>query len=507
MKQSNFIITIASTVVFALLFYKNSVGLNVAIFGIITSVLIAVFKKDFIRSRLNKVVLAGFALSAIAFGLYGSPFAIILSLMSFAMLFGLHTAEPLKNILVSFPNFFASYFMSWNDFIKSMGETMRLRRSLSIIKLARITLIPLLIIIVFIALYSAGSNFFGKIVADILNNLGNYLEIIFKNVNIVLILVLILGLFFSVIHSLKLLSTWFSKLDQGYIDDLLRTRKAQSGFMNRMLDLKYEYKSAVFLFYTLNALLLALLAVEIKNVWFGFSWEGEFLKPLVHEGTIVLIFTILISIALTAYFFRRNLNFYSKNKNLLVLAKVWIALNAVLVVSVAIRNYYYIQHFALAYKRIGVYFFLLLCFIGLLLLWYKLVHKKSTYYLIRSNAIVAYSGLILLLLVNWDVVIAKYNFSHSSTAFIHLDFMKTLSDKALPYLDLTEEEKAQIEAEQIEAIPFYKPGYFERSFYNDDVEYKKQKFLKKYRSKSWLEINLAERKAYELLTEKSLNKE
>ena len=52
-----------------------------------------------------------------------------------------------------------------------------------------------------------------------------------------------------------------------------------------------------------------------------------------------------------------DLNFYQKNKWLRYGAYAWLFQNAVLVVSVLFRDYYYIAHMGLAYKRIGVLVF------------------------------------------------------------------------------------------------------------------------------------------------------
>jgi len=84
-------------------------------------------------------------------------------------------------------------------------------------------------------------------------------------------------------------------------------RKIRRSFRN--LDLQIEYKSGVFLLSSLCVLLIGLLYLEISNVWIGFQWEGELLKELVHEGTYILIVAIIISMGLTIYYFRKNLNF------------------------------------------------------------------------------------------------------------------------------------------------------------------------------------------------------
>ena len=103
----------------------------------------------------------------------------------------------------------------------------------------------------------------------------------------------------------------------------------------------------------------------------------------VHEGTWLLVFSVFLSAAIALFFFKGNLNYFSKNKWLKRLTIVWIAQNLVMVISVMLRNYWYITYFGLAYKRIAVLFFLLLTMIGLITIIIKILNKKSSYYLWR----------------------------------------------------------------------------------------------------------------------------
>ncbi len=100
-----------------------------------------------------------------------------------------------------------------------------------------------------------------------------------------------------------------------------------------------------------------------------------------------------------------------------------------------IRDYYYIKLSGLAYKRIGVLFFLLLVLFGLVTICLKIVYKKTTYYLLRVNA----WAVILLLAgasaVDWDMTIARYNIQHNDRAPLDLSFLLSLSPRTLPLLE------------------------------------------------------------------------
>ena len=498
MKLPTSVITLFSVIAFGLLFYQHDLGINVALYALLTILLFTLFKKGFFKSSLNLIVASGFALSALSYGIYGSPFAMSMTVLSFFILFGLHSSIGFKNLLYAIPNTMATYFHAWEDFFNALFENRFFKKQLKLSKWFRIAFIPLLVVGVFILLYSLGSSHFAKWFSTVFREFMDWLWNIGQYVNIEFILVLLLGLVFGVIHALKNRETWISKTES-LIPDIIKRRRnrSQSGF--RVLDLKYEYRSAVFLFALLNGLLLITLFLEIKNEWIGFNWDGQFLKSSVHSGTYVLIFSILISIAVTAYFYRRNLNFLPNAKNLHRLSKLWIILNVVLVIAVAVRNYHYILYFALAYKRIGVYFFLLLCIIGLLSLWYKIIAKKSSFYLMRVNAMACYIGLVALCFFNWDAIIARYNLAHSDRSFVHLEFLMDLSDKALPYLQLDSLQLQELEERQLAVIPFAEEGYAELIDFEEEIEYRSKNFMRQFEKRGILDRTLSDYWIYEKL--------
>jgi hypothetical protein len=233
-------------------------------------------------------------------------------------------------------------------------------------------------------------------------------------------------------------------------------------------------------------------------VWFNFSWEGQYLKQFVHEGTYLLILSILISIAIVLYYFRGNLNFYHGNKFLKRLCYLWILQNGILIISVAIRNFWYIQHFALAYKRIGVFIFLVLTLYGLYTVYKKVRHHKSAFYLYRSNAHSVFLILAVASLFNWDSIIAKYNFSHYQHSFVHLNFLATLPDKSLPYTVKPLGELRTINKIQKEKFSFDE-AYMTPEDYYEKINIRKEEFREAWEAKSILSWNLAEYLAYRKL--------
>ncbi|MFT7072048.1 DUF4153 domain-containing protein [Patiriisocius sp. Uisw_017] len=58
----------------------------------------------------------------------------------------------------------------------------------------------------------------------------------------------------------------------------------------------------------------------------------------------------------------------------------------ILAISVGIRNFWYFEYYSLAYKRIGIFFFLTATIYGLYTVLIKVKDKKSSFYLFRNNA-------------------------------------------------------------------------------------------------------------------------
>jgi hypothetical protein len=135
--------------------------------------------------------------------------------------------------------------------------------------------------------------------------------VLFKNLDWGIVLTYIFCLFISIFLLVRHTSTYLSDQDKKGSTQLNRVREKRITPFNA-LSLKKELSAGLFLLITLNILLLAVNFLDIKNVWFGFEWDGQTLIEFVHEATYLLILSILISIAIVLLYFRENLNFYSK---------------------------------------------------------------------------------------------------------------------------------------------------------------------------------------------------
>ena len=106
---------------------------------------------------------------------------------------------------------------------------------------------------------------------------------------------------------------------------------------------------------------------------------------------------------------------------------------------------------------------------------------------------------ILAACFNWDGIIARYNFNHSDKAYLHYEFMLQLNDAALPWLNSDINKLKQIDSIQQSRFPVKKNSIEEN--FGGQVSSRKSSFVKEFSEKSWLEWNLPEQRAYNLLLE------
>lgn len=494
-----------SAVLITLLFYKQTLGLNLLIFELFVLIWLYVTKQFELRGLNLLTSLTGVVLSAFFTVIHHSLLSYIVNFSIFFIFIGVVMSPGIRSflnaILLSISNFGSSQIKFFRQFFKERKKSKSFLYSL---RKSRIYLIPMLIILFFIAIYSWSSPKFSDVLSEVAGFIQDALDFLFAQIDLNILFTFFLGLIISNFIFIRVVDQTVLSNELSKSDHLFRMKiTTKRNF--KPLALKNEYMSAIFLFFGLNALILLLNIIDIRYVWFNFEWKGEYLKQFVHTGTYFLIFAILISIILVLYFFRNNLNFFQKNKWLKYLCYIWLIQNAILAISVSIRNLYYINHFALAYKRIAIVFFLLLVIYGLYTVFMKVRDRKSNFYLLRTNT---FSLLVVLIIAsgfNWDKIIAKYNFRNANKSFVHLDFLSGLSNSALPYLDKPLHSLLQMDVEQTEKYAF-KSSSFERvrtymtpEHYFDKINDRKITFKKEWESKSWLSWNLAEAKAYEKL--------
>lgn len=488
---------LAFSIIFLFLFYKQWLGINLVLFEGLYFLYLFIIKKW--KPNTLGVTLFAFTSITLLFSVINySVYTYIIHFLVFIICIGFVNYNNFKSTLNAFGNGLESIFINQLQFFTELGTLKIKNQNIgSVFKKYALYVIPIFIIFMFIIMYGAANPIFGSYTSILTSFLSILFSSFFKYINVVGVAVFLLGLFISNVILLKNPHQEIIKTDKNATQQLTRKRN-KWGNLRKLTSLKSEYKVAVFLLFILNILITLLNISDVIWVWFNFEWEGETLKQFVHEGTYLLIFSIVISIFITLYFFRKNLNFYPNNTLLKTLSYIWLFQNAFLAISVIRRNLWYIDYFNLAYKRIGVFIFVTLVLFGLFTVYKKVKLKKTTSYLLKTNSFFMALLLTISSLPNWDLVIAKYNFSHYKTSYLHLDWLEDLSSKTLPYLIKNEVELNEIKKTQ---LLLFKNSKFKQDYenYNSFLERRIEGFKTHWEAKPFLSWNYAEWKAYHSL--------
>lgn len=488
-----------STIFFTLLFNNQWIGLNVLIFESLIFGILYFSKQINLKNKSIIFITLAYFLTALAVVFVNSTLAIFINMLICFIAIGILIFPEARSLTTTIQLSFYNIFTSQSNALYNISNINKDKKeSSSKFRRIRIFLIPIVIIIIFLIIYSNSNPVFENILSNFIQSINKFLNNIFRYIDIDLSIVILLGLLSSNYIFFRNTDQHLENKDKAANDFLQRIRKRVSRQLN-LNSLTNELKAAIFLLAILNIIILILNVIDIYWVWFNFSWDGALLKQFVHEGTYLLILSIIISIIIVLYYFRGNLNFYKNNIWLKRLSYAWIMQNAILAISVGIRNYWYIYYYSLAYKRIAVIVFLILTLYGLYTVYQKVKDKKSAFYLIRSNLRFTVLILVISSLFNWDTIIARYNFSQSYRAYVHFDFLASLSYKALPYLEKPLAELSAIEKRQNNTFPLTRGLYINAIEYKNRIEIKKTDFKKQWESKGILSWNYPEYKAYQKL--------
>ena len=474
--------SVATALVFTLLFFENSIGLNLVILEWITIPIMLILNRPFKFNKLTVTALAVLLTTSLAVLYSHSDWTIFVNILMFFTCNSIIVFKEYHSYMYaafeSFRNAALSFVPQTNR--KHEDGEPKMKKS----KIFWLTVLAFVITMAFVLLYSLGSSRFGDMVADLIESLNFKFLILF-----------LFGLVFANFAFRK--KTEKLMTYEAGKNEIMEHKRRKKYLRGLSQTLKNRNFFGIMLLGMLNIVLLFFNISDIRYVWF-FSWDGSFLKEYVHEGTWILTFCILISQMIALLLFRANLNFYSRNRLLKILTMIWLAQNCLMTISVGIRNFWYVKYFGLAFGRITVFFFLALVIVGLISIMIKVSKRKTMFYLFKVNSYAFMIVISLSALVNWNVVIAQYNFAHSDSSFIEYSFMAQLSDPALPYLTKTRAELDLIDQQQQQAMKFdTRQDYFISSKkYEILIKMKIRDFKERYENQNLLEWNLADEWAY-----------
>ncbi len=247
-----------------------------------------------------------------------SIFSYSINFLLFYLFIGIVIYPRTKSLMFSLGYAVSNLIYSQILFYQTLTSTkLKGKKISSYFKRLSIYVIPIFIIALYVIIYRNSNPIFDGVIGDVFLNIRNTLNAIFQHIDLNFIYTFIICLAISTFIFFRGNNRSLIELDNSSKEERYRKKKKEHRNF-KLTALKNEYKSGVFILLMLNALLLLLNVLDIKWVWFGFEWEGQYLKQFVHEGTYLLLLSIIISIIVVLYSFRKQylISYLPKRKNL-----------------------------------------------------------------------------------------------------------------------------------------------------------------------------------------------
>ena len=423
MKTHQFILL--TTVLFVTLFYGEEMGINFGILGISYALLTLLNTPEANRTRTFLVLFIMSILSSVAFAWYGDFVSFLAVFMSMFLVAFKSRNRELKSLLVI--PVFAVNFATFIYRLFQFDEWLPKRNtSETIKKLIAFILIPTFFVAVFSGVYALGSEHFSGLFTGwefdfdiwqfiVLSALGFFIAFNFWNFKIE-----------------KFIVGWNHSLKNDFLNEDKVSFSASS-----FLDIDSERKSGVISLVALNLLLLVFIITFSYEQFVEVAKTPSQLSGETHDRVNAVILSIVMAVLVILFYFKGKFNFDEKAKTLQVLAKIWIVLNAVLIISALIKNAEYVVNLGITYKRLGVFAFLVLCFIGLVFTFIKIREQKTSAFLIHQMVWYFYGTVLAASFINWGYLATAYNITNNKGDF---SFHKSLNYNHKLLIDNYDEE-------------------------------------------------------------------
>jgi Domain of unknown function (DUF4173) len=420
MKKKDLIL-IALTACWSYLFYQETAGINLSIFTLLLVSGVFISQKQVRKNKQWLIVASCTIVSAFSVAVYGNSLAIWANVIALILLTGWST-EVHSSVLVALIQGLLSWLTApvyiFLDNRRKQDENARFSKYK---KGLLIAIFPFIIMLVFFQLYRSSNPIFESLTNAINFNWISWEWVFFT----------LLGLVFTYgfynakkIDVIELLDNQTAYTIQEKLVHPLRILEKEIPFAD-------EFLSGKILFILLNCLIFFVNVGDFNFIFIDNTLpKGITFASFLHQGVGTLIVSILISILLILFYFRGELNFSKQQKTIKTLAILWILQNCLLLISVTFKNAMYIDVYGLTYKRIGVYVYVFLTFVGLLTTIYKIQKIKSSLHLVYLNGWSFFLVLIITSLVNWDSFILQTN--RSIKRDIDMYYLISLSDATIP---------------------------------------------------------------------------
>lgn len=404
---------IIAALLFSVLFYEKHIGLNLSLFSILTIVLLYVYNPSQFKRKTIMLHTLAYLMTAVFVFIHHSALSVIANCAAFFSLVGA-VSQSQSSIYVQWLNgiFTIVAGVIFRTFEADKDTTkVNWKKDIDFVHLSKLIGIPLVFIIVFVLLYKNGNPIFETIIS----------KINFDFINLQWLLFTILGYYLFSNISQPVLAEPVTTNDLNTPNDLYTSAHFSEG------QLKKEQQIGMTLLGLLNVLLILYIVTDVAYLMTNTATNASAMSNQVHSGINTLIASLVIAIVIILFVFRGDLNFYKKNKHLKHLTYLWIGLNVLLIVLIAIKNQTYIVYYGLTYKRIGVHIYILLTLVGLVTTSFKVMNIRNLAFLFRQNSKIAFIVLVVFSAINWDYHITKYNLT--SAKDFDIDYLIKLSNR------------------------------------------------------------------------------
>jgi len=461
MKKHHLIfITVLAVII---LFYKEYIALNLGIFGIFMSILTFSQTKPEFRTRTFLILFITSVFSSLAFAWFGDAISFVSVFVSVFLLRFKGTYPKLKPFLyieILLLNLFTFLGRVFN--IEQWYEKSKERNFAK--KLIAFILIPVFFIAIFFFIYARVSDHFANIFRD------SQLE--FQPLTFIVLA--IIGFYIGFIFWNFGVERFIFKQNRYLNDEFSGFAKIQKPTFS-FLDIDSERISGLISFCALNILLLIFITTYNYEQFFEVSKSADSLSAETHDRVNAVIMSIIMAIFVILFYFKSGFNFDDKAKSIKLSAKVWLALNAILVISASLKNLEYIISYGLTYKRLGVYAFLAMALIGLIFTFIKIQKKKTNAFLFNRMFWVAYGLILVCSYINWGSIITSNNIKRKDFAEnYHLVSINYNEQILLDYAEKTKnlEMKSKLK-ERIES--YQKENFLSKILYYETINVEKSK--------------------------------
>lgn len=471
MKKNDWLLVVI-TGIYSFLFYGEMLGLNLGLFTLVIIFSLILKDKKVLENKNWIIVALGCVLSAFSVCYYGNLLSIITNYISLLILLGMNL-NPKSSVLFSLIYGVHSIVISPSEMVKEIQDRRNHSEKIKIYKRKLFIVIPIVIAYVFFLMYKNSNPIFASYANKI-----NFKWISWGWVFFTLIAFIML---FGGINSKKIQK--MANVDETDILDIDPNTKTSLVLFGKTILVDDEYFTGKILFILLNILIFFLNVFDINFLFINDTLpDGVVFADILHQGVGMLVISIALSILIILFYFRGELNLFSNNRTFKFLAYTWIFQNLIMLFTVVMKNNMYIEQYGLTYKRIGIFIYAVLTFIGLVTTTIKLYKVKKNIFLVRFNGWTFYFVLLISCMINWDRMIIECDQEGQKQYDVY--YLLSLPSSNIPLL--IEFEKNISNNENKAILKKYLPR-------------KIKEFTRYYHKKSWKSWNYQDQKVQETI--------